>query len=210
MVDHCRWFCRSEKLAKQATVSTGLTQIYIHLNFFKSVLSCFLKQCAYESIKSHWFDFSSLEKKRLPLRRTAGWQPVGLTHISPDNNLVWPSPFGNRHSAFGTSWCSLPKKSILPSLNNNCHNLILIASSIYTFQALGPIFPGPDCLGNDWTPFTTFLNNWTIWAVYLLKCPQRNTSLFCLYPFIHPQTEWLFGLELEGGKAWNGEQLVLQ
>ena len=120
MVDHCRWLCRSEKLAKQATVITGLTQIFIHLKFFKSVLSCFLKQCAYESIKSHWFDFSSLEKKRLPLR-TAGWQPVGLTHISPDNNLVWPSPFGNRHSAFGTSWCSLPKKSISPSLNNNCH-----------------------------------------------------------------------------------------
>ena len=167
MVDHCRWLCRSEKLAKQATVITGLTQIYIHLNFFKSVLSCFLKQCAYESIKSHWFDFSSLEKKPLG---TAGWQPVGLTHISPDNNLVWPSPFGNRHSAFGTSWCSLPKKSISPSLNNNCHNSIL-ASSIYTFQALGPIFPGPDCLGNDWTPFTTFLNNWTVWAVYLLKCP---------------------------------------
>ena len=104
----------------------------------------------------------------------------------------------------------LPQKSISPSLNNNCHNLILIASSIYTFQALGPIFPGPDCLGNDWTPFTTFLNKWRVWAVYLLKYPQRNTSLFWLYPFIHPQTEWLFGLELEGGKAWNGEQLVLQ
>ena len=203
--------------------------------------------CLYESIKSHWFDFSSLEKKLLSLR-TAGWQPVGLTHISPDNNLVWPSPFGNRHSAFGTSWCSLSLKSISPSLNNNCHNLIL-ASSIYTFQAPGTIFPGPDCLGNDWAPFTTFLNNWTVWAVCPLKCPQINTSLFWLYPFIHlmtvlvlfqliflnirskvycisrsfaeqafsrtppfihPQTEWLFVLGLGGGKAWNGEQLVLQ
>ena len=143
MVDHCRWICRSEKLAKQATVITGLTQIFIHLKFFKSVLSCFLKQCAYESIKSHWFDFSSLEKKPLPLRRTAGWQPVGLTHISPDNNLVWPSPFGNRHSAFGTSWCSLPKKSISPSLNNSFHNWYWIFWYFsFSFKPLGPFFQG--------------------------------------------------------------------